>query len=236
MKTIRYSILFCLVAILFLGSRHAEAQVEIGVKFAPSITSNRTLAQDKYNFEGDGVGGGFGVGVMADYFFGANYAVSSGLMYNIKGGTVRYSYTQPIAPGALDGATSITMSGEDDLSLQYLEIPIALKLFTNEISTDTKLYFQAGGSLNTMLAAKVNDKKVDSEGDKFTKRFNLFEIDVLIGVGVERQIGVSTKLFGGITYHRGLTDVDDDHYAGIFKDDKVELKNDVFSLDFGIKF
>ncbi|MGV3541371.1 MAG: porin family protein [Rufibacter sp.] len=229
MKTFRYCLVFCLMAFLFLGSRQAKAQVEIGVKFTPSLAYNRTLAQDKYNFEGDGADLGFGVGVMVDYFFGANYALSSGLMYNIKGGTVSYSFIT-------DDAIGLPQSGKDELSLQYLEIPVALKLFTNEISTDTKLYFQAGGSLNTMLAAKVNDKKVDNEGDKFTERFNLFEIGVLIGAGAEWQIGTSTKLFGGITYHRGLTDIDDDYYAKTFGDDKVELKNDSFSLDFGIKF
>lgn len=229
MKTNRYYLVFPLLAILFFGSREASAQVEIGVKFTPSLTSNRTVAQDKYNFDGQGVSGGFGLGVVADYFFGTNYAVTSGLMYNIKGSTVKYTYTP-------DDAIGISQKIEEDLSLQYLEIPIALKLFTNEIATDTKLYFQAGGSLNTMLAAKVNDKKVDASGDKYTKQFNLFEVDVLVGAGVEYQLGTSTKLFAGVTYHRGLTDVDDSRYSRILRDDKVELMNNAFSLDFGIKF
>ena len=233
MNTFRYFLVFCLTAILFLTSRPAQAQVEIGVKFTPSLAYNRTLAQDKYNFKGDGADLGFGVGVMVDYFFGANYAVSSGLMYNIKGGTVAYDFMKEV--GGFAGVQQV--KGKDELSLQYLEIPVALKLFTNEIATDTKLYFQAGGSLNTMLAAKVNDKKVDpANGEKYTKRFNLFEIGVLIGAGTEWQLGTSTKLFGGVTYHRGLTDVDDDHYAKTFGDKNVELKNDSFSLDFGIKF
>lgn len=234
MKTIRYSTLVCLVTILFFGAHQASAQIEIGVKFTPSLTSNRTIAQDKYNFEGDGTSLGFGVGIMADYFFGVNYAVSTGVMYNIKGGNVSYNYTYP-DPNSIAGGT-IQLKGKDELDLQYLEIPIAVKLFTNEITPDTKLYFQAGTSLNTLLTAKVNDKKVDEQGNKFTERFNLFEVDVLIGVGAEWQLGTSTKLFGGVTYHRGLTDIDDDYYAGTFKDSKVELKNSSFSLDFGLKF
>ena len=233
MKMIRCITATAFALALFFSSNSASAQVEIGVKVSPSLAFSRTIAQDKYKFEAEGAKPGFGVGVVADYFFGANYAVSSGVTYNMKGGNVAYNYTYA-DPASVGG--TITKSGKDELSLQYLEIPIALKLFTNEITPETRFYFQAGTSLNTMLNAKVNEKKVDDGGDKFTKRFNTFEIDVLIGVGAEKKIGESTKLFAGITYHRGLTDADDAYYADLFGDDKVEVKNNSFSLDLGVKF
>ncbi|MFA1772283.1 porin family protein [Rufibacter glacialis] len=229
---IRFTPLVLVLAALLFCSQKATAQIEIGVKVSPSINSTRTIAKDQYNFKNKGADAGFGMGIIADYFFGANYAFSSGLIYNGKGGEVAYDYTIPTAGGT--GTTQ--MKGSDDISLQYLEIPVSLKLFTNEVAPDTRLYFQAGGSLNTMLAAKVNDKKVDSEGDKFTKRFNTFEVGAVLGAGAEWALGESTKLFGGLSYHRGLTDVDDDHYSGIFNDNKVELKSSSFALDFGIKF
>ncbi|MBC3540462.1 porin family protein [Rufibacter sediminis] len=231
MKMIRFTPLVLAFAALFCFSQEASAQVEIGVKVSPSVTSTRTIAKDQYNFKNDGAGVGFGLGVIADYFFGTNYAFSSGLLYNVKGGEVAYNYTQNV-----DGVTT-NKSGSDDINLQYLEIPLTLKLFTNEVAPETRLYFQAGGSLNTMLAAKVNDKKVeDSSGDKYTKRFNTFEIGAVLGAGAEWQLGQSTKVFGGLSYHRGLTDVDDNYYSGTFGDKKVELKNNSFALDFGIKF
>ncbi|QHL87765.1 outer membrane beta-barrel protein [Nibribacter ruber] len=233
MKMIRCITATAFALALVFSSHNASAQVEIGVKISPSLAFSRTIAQDKYKFDGEGAKPGFGIGVIADYFFGANYAVSSGLIYNIKGGNVAYNYSYP-DPASVGG--TITKSGKDELSLQYLEIPVALKLFTNEITPETRFYFQAGTSLNTMLNAKVNEKKVDPDGDKYTKRFNTFEIDVLIGIGAERNLGQSTKLFGGITYHRGLTDADDSYYSDLFGDDKVELKNNSFSLDLGIKF
>ncbi|GAB2552208.1 porin family protein [Rufibacter soli] len=232
MKMIRISSLIVVMATVLFCSQEAAAQVEIGVKVSPSVTSTRTIAKDQYNFKNDGAGVGFGLGVIADYFFGTNYALSTGLQYNVKGGEVAYDYTFPTSVGS--GTKRV--SGSDDINLQYIEIPVALKLFTNEVATDTRVYFLAGGSLNTLLAAKVNDKKVDSEGDKFTKRFNTFEIGALLGAGVEWQLGESTKVFGGLSYQRGLTDVDDDFYSGIFEDSKVELKNNTFSIDLGLKF
>ncbi|WP_197088600.1 porin family protein [Rufibacter radiotolerans] len=226
---IRISSMIVVMATVLFCSQEAAAQVEIGVKVSPSVTSTRTIAKDQYNFKNEGAGVGFGLGVIADYFFGTNYAFSTGLLYNVKGGEVSYSYK---GPNDLDKKPY-----SDDINLQYIEIPVALKLFTNEVATDTRVYFLAGGSLNTLLAAKVNDKKVDNDsGDKFTKRFNTFEIGALLGAGVEWQLGESTKVFGGLSYQRGLTDVDDDFYSGIFEDNKVELKNNTFSVDLGLKF
>ncbi|ALI99282.1 porin family protein [Rufibacter tibetensis] len=231
MKMIRFTPLVLFLAALLFGSQEASAQIEIGVKVSPSVTSTRTIAKEQYNFKNDGARVGFGMGVIADYFFGANYAFSSGLIYNIKGGNVAYDYRQS------SGTTQTIIEGSDDINLQYLEIPVSIKLFTNEISAGTRVYFQAGTSLNTLLAAKVNDRKVDNDtGDRFTQRFNTFEIGAILGAGVEKQLGQSTKLFGGLSYHRGLTDVDDDYYASIFSDSKVELKSSSFALDFGVKF
>ncbi|WP_181307863.1 porin family protein [Rufibacter sp. XAAS-G3-1] len=228
MKMIRFTPLVFILAALFFCSQEASAQVEIGVKVSPSVTSTRTIARDQYNFKNDGASAAFGMGIIADYFFGANYAFGSGLLYSTKGGEVSYDYS-PVA--------GTFLRASDDINLQYLEIPLTLKLFTNEISSGTRLYFQAGGSLNTMLAAKVNDRKVDNNsGDRYTKRFNTFEIAALLAAGAEWQLGQSTKLFGGISYHRGLTDIDNNYYSDLFSDKKVELKNSSFALDFGIKF
>jgi hypothetical protein len=231
MKMTRITSLFLVLFALLAFSEQAAAQIEIGVKISPSVASTRTIAKDQYNFKNEGARVGFGMGIIADYFFGTNYAFSTGLLYNVKGGEVSYDFSQTT------GSTNTRISGQDDINLQYLEIPVSLKLFTNEIAPDTRLYFQAGTSLNTMLAAKVNDKKVDNDtGDRFTKRFNTFEIGALLGAGAEWTLGESTKLFGGISYHRGLTDVDNDYYSSVFSDTKVELKNSSFALDFGIKF
>ncbi|GAB3822951.1 hypothetical protein GCM10028895_28750 [Pontibacter rugosus] len=150
-------------------------------------------------------------------------------MYRSKGAEISYNYTRSNGDGSTEN-----ISGKDDLTIQYIEIPLTLKLFTNEVAPGTVAYFQVGGSLNTKVAAQVNDKKViDSE--KVIKRFNIFEADVLLGGGAEFQMGQSTKLFAGLTYHRGLTDIDD-FYEKRLGDKNISIKNNSVSLDFGVKF
>jgi hypothetical protein len=208
----------------------ASAQIEIGLLVSPTISGNRFIAEDKYNMEKESSNLRLGVGVVADYFFAQNYAFSTGLIYRSKGSEISYNYTRQNSSGA-----TVTTSGKDDISVQYIELPLTLKLFTNEIAPATILYFQVGGSLNTKVAAKVNDKKV-IDGTKTSKRFNLFEADALIGGGTEFQFGESTKLFAGLTYHRGLSDIDNNYYSEVFGDKNVAVKNNSFSIDFGVKF
>lgn len=218
-----------LLTLFLVAGYAAQAQVEIGLMFSPTISGNRFVAEDKYKLNKENSSMHIGVGVVADYFFAQNYAFSTGLIYRGKGSEISYNYTREDGSGA-----TVTTRGQDDISLQYIELPVTLKLFTNEIAPSTIAYFQVGGSLNTKVAAQVNNKKViDSE--RVLKRFNIFEADVLIGGGVEYQMGQSTKLFGGLTYHRGLTDIDD-YYEKILSDKNISIKNNSVSLDVGVKF
>jgi len=216
--------------LLFLCAGYTSmAQVEIGLMLSPTITGNRFVAENKYNLEKESSGLHLGVGVIADYFFAQNYAFSTGLLFRGKGSEITYTYSHDDGSGA-----TVTTAGKDDIALQYLELPVTLKLFTNEIAPGAVAYFQVGGSLNTKVAAKVNDRKV-IDGEKVLKRFNIFETDVLLGGGVEYQMGQSTKIFAGLTYHRGLTDIDD-YYEKLLGDKNIALKNNSVSLDLGVKF
>jgi Outer membrane protein beta-barrel domain len=226
------------VCCLFMTSS-AFAQWEIGIKISPSIGSNRIVAPKELNFESLNSKTHFGGGVIADYFFGENYAFSTGLIYNGRGAGVKYNFTNTA------NGTSTPVQGSDEFGIQYLEIPVTLKLFTNDIATDTRLYFQAGGSLDPRISAKVNKDKLDPADKKYTSYFNLMDISALFGLGAEKQMGESTKIFGGFSYHRGLIDIDD-HYEEAFKNveingkridaKNIEIKNNYVSLDLGLKF
>ena len=213
--------------LLFLISGTAFAQWEIGIKITPSIATNRIVAPKELGFKTLNAKTHFGGGVIADYFFRENYALSTGIIYNSRGAGV--SYLQP--------NTTTGQRGSDEFSIQYLEIPVTLKLFTNEIGTDMKLYFQAGGSLDPRITAKVNNEKLDPNDEKYTRHFNIMDISVLLGSGVELQLGESTKVFGGLSYHRGLIDIDNFYEnKDQFNRNNISIKNNYVALDLGLKF
>ena len=213
----------------------ASAQVEIGLKVSPTITNLRAESTSKNAFGSDGSQLGFSGGLVIDYFFGENYAFSTGLALAGKGGSVRYTDYRNNGVGiGNDFQTSYKMS------TQYLQLPLSVKLFTNEIAPATRLYFQVGGSLNVPIGTRINGSKFYTDPATGTENkagdyVYFFDADAIVAAGAEYALGKSTKLFAGLGYHRGLVNID--HYFGSkrgFSD--VTIKNSSFGLDLGIKF
>ncbi|MCB2409501.1 porin family protein [Hymenobacter lucidus] len=227
-----------LLAMLTLGASAgtASAQVEIGLKLSPSITYLRADSPSALNFQNEKSKLSLGGGLVVDYFFGQNYAFSTGLWLTGKGGTISYRDRDPASV-----SSDPSLTREQKIGLQYLEVPISVKLFTNDIATDTKLYFQLGGTAGGVIATRINGEKRytdPSNGNAETessKHVIIPDLSGLVGAGVEYQLGQSTKVFGGISYHRGLVNIDKyfDKDRG-FQD--VTLKNNEVALDFGLKF
>lgn len=221
-----------LLSILFVGASTtiASAQVEIGLKLSPSLAHLSTDSPSATNFQSEGSKLRLGGGVIVDYFFGENYAFSTGLMLTGKGGSLSYQ----------DDALGTKQ--EREYSVQYLELPLTMKLYTNDVAPDTKLYFQIGGSANVGISAKINDRKYfDDPGTAATDetkalKYVIFpDASLLGGFGVEYQVGQSTKLLAGISYHRGLVNIDR-YFDNTRKFNGVTIKNNEFALDLGIKF
>jgi Outer membrane protein beta-barrel domain len=221
-----------LAAAFAAGILTASAQVEIGLKVSPSITSLRADGPSANPFSGGDSKVSFGGGLIVDYFFGENYALGTGLFLTGKGGS--YTYTEL---AGTPFATPVTQK----LTIQYLEVPATVKLFTNEVAPDVRLFFQLGASLAVPISARINDEKFFKDplkGNAETSAYShVFPVDAnaLLGLGAEYQLGTRTKVLGGLSYHRGLVDLD--HYFEKERDFKdVNIRNSVFSLDLGMKF
>lgn len=223
-----------LFALLLLGATAgtASAQVEIGLKLSPSIAYLRADSPQEYNFQAEKVKLGIGGGLVIDYFFGQNYAFGTGLQLTSKGGTIKYTRSfnavDPNDP-AISGQEATQRIG-----LQYLEVPVTVKLFTNDITTDTKLYFQVGGQLGGLLTARIDGDKFYRGAEKSRKHFIIPDVGLLGGLGAEYQVGQSTKIFAGLSYRHGLVNIDSYFDDLGYRD--VTLKNGEVALDLGIKF
>jgi hypothetical protein len=211
----------------------AFAQVEIGLKVSPSISYLRASSPSATAFQGESSKFSFGGGIFMDYFFGQNYAFNTGLFLTGKGGTI--SYVEP---------STLPLAGDrvsQKIAMQYLELPLTIKLFTNEVAPDTRVYFQVGGSLAVPVQTRINGEKnyIDAfnSNNETSAGSHVFDIDAnLIGaVGAEYQLGQSTKFLAGISYHHGLVDLDR-YFEKTRKFSDVSIKNSVFSLDLGLKF
>ena len=214
----------------------AFAQVEIGLKVSPSISYLRTDSPSGTSFSSESSKFSFGGGIFMDYFFGENYAFNTGLFLTGKGGTISYNET-----GNVFGSTPTSVRVEQKIAMQYLELPLTIKLFTNEVAPDTRIYFQVGGSLAVPVQVRINGDKYYTDlfngGNQTKAGSHVFDIDANLigGFGAEYQLGQSTKLLAGLSYHHGLIDTDR-YFEKTRNFDNVNIKNSVFALDLGLKF
>ncbi|GAA4493866.1 hypothetical protein GCM10023172_02990 [Hymenobacter ginsengisoli] len=214
----------------------AFAQVEIGLKVSPSISYLRTSSTSATSFQSESSKFSFGGGIFMDYFFGENYAFNTGLFLTGKGGTISYLDRNPLSMSQLPGTRV-----EQKIAIQYLELPLTLKLFTNEVAPATRIYFQVGGSLAVPVQSRINGEKYYTDpydnNNQTSASSHVLPVDAnLIGaVGAEYQLGKSTKFLAGLSYHHGLVDFDR-YFERTRNFSDVSIKNSVFSLDLGLKF
>ena len=218
MGKILLSVLLILATLnVFAQGPEENAKLKIGLKAGLAISSNRaTTNSDSLTASTDGVGGRLLFGPMFDFSIGDNYYVSTGIYYTSKRAGL-----------SVTNRNDNTVSTEVH-SLQYVQLPVALKLYTNEVALDTRIYFLVG----SQLEFNVNEKL--KKGDSFYIRdFRALDMSVNLGAGIEMRAGVNTSFFAGLSYTRGLTNTISQQAPA---DSKIILKNDLFSLDFGIKF
>lgn len=191
------------------------SQVTLGIKVSPTFSTNRIKStSDTTSINSDGAALRFAIGPIADYEFRENYFVSTGLLFVAK----------RVGIEAVSDQRTIT----EEYDLQYLQVPLTIKLFTNEVALDKKIYFQLGGTLEF----NINEPQKNQD-NLLIQDFLIFDSSLLAGMGMEYKVGVNTILFGGITYQRGLVNSVNKKAP---LDGDLSVKNDYFGIDFGVKF
>ncbi|HET8861108.1 porin family protein [Marivirga sp.] len=209
MKKLFFSVLFLFSVCI------AQAQVRFGFKTAPNISFNRINAEtDNTEFSTDGAGLRFQLGPIFDFEFKENHYFSTGLIFTSKRSAFIADST---------GATPERYN--EHYNPQYLQIPLTLKLYTEEIGLDKKIYFQFGGTV---------DFRTNNPGDeeKIVKSFKFMDLNSLLAIGLEYGIGIKTKVFGGLIYQRGLLNVINENIYN----DNFNLRNDFIGLELGLTF
>jgi opacity protein-like surface antigen len=128
-----------------------------------------------------------------------------------------------------------TNSGKDTIlpgkvleyKLQYISVPIGLKLKTNEIGYLT--YFTHLGiiaGVNIKATGEVEDYELENEN--ISDEIKLFNLGYYIGAGVEYSIGGNSAIVLGLTYTNGFVD--------ITKDTDNKVTNSNIAIRIGILF
>lgn len=200
-KIMKKTIVF-LVLLLTAGPLLADDDFgfRFGLNASPNLSWFRTETR---GYDNRGVDLGFSYGLIVDYEFAQNYAVTSGLNILSTGGKMRYRYLHE----------GVDTHKRRDYNLRYLELPLGLKLRTDEMGFMT-YYGQFGLGFGFNIRAKADDR-IYLEEDS-TLRFSEVDISdetrflrasLIIGAGAEYSLGGRTSLLGGITFHNSFANI-----------------------------
>ncbi len=173
-----------LVILLLIGLNLHAQDFRIGLTLSPSINFNKNFVKNSDgNFVSSDNSGGLGWkgGLLADYNFAGNYNIHSGLLIHSKNFNT-------------DAVSQ---------SLTTLEIPLALKLRTKEVTDNVHITGFFGGTFDINVAAKAKAGGAEVQN---IDQFNTFGMSFMAGVGGEYDLDFGS-VGVGVSYHLGFTDV-----------------------------
>lgn len=115
----------------------------------------------------------------------------------------------------------------NNYKLQHIQIPLTLRMLTDEIAIDKRIYVQIGSLMEVLV---YNDNT--NSRPVLIERFNPVTFTFYIGAGVEFHLGTRTLITTGLSYNRGISNMISEDNTG----NSILLKKDMFSLDIGIRF
>jgi hypothetical protein len=180
----------------------AQSKVKLGAHIDPVFSwfSPKTSQIAK-----DGARLGYNGGLIVEYYFAPNYALVTGLNLTQLGGNLLYKEEADITTG--EGShVLIPPKTTVAFNINYLTIPMALKLKSNEIGYFT-YYAEMGFSPQVNIGSRASSTGGALNKDNVSKEINAFNISYYFGGGIEYNIGGQTSLVAGIFFNNGFGDI-----------------------------
>jgi len=207
--------IFTIAMLVILLNNAVAAQTKLGIKISPSVISQRiTNTTDTSGINQSNASVSFPMMAVADIYIGKNYYLATGIGFISR----RMKFEKPYAP----------MDETIDLRVQYLQIPATLKLYTDEVALDKRLYFQFG----PLFEFKLHEKIVQgSLPEDFVPTGG--NIAMLFAAGMNILVSPNTAIEVGLNYSRGLLNIFEN--TGTNKD-IPDARSDLYGIDITMKF
>ena len=212
--------LYTLIALLFpvlASAQDGEKNFQLGFTASPNLGWAR-FSNAPSNFSTNGSKVGFAYGLIGDFGFSKNYFFSTA--FTITSINARVKET--------DG----TNTTESTIDMQYIEIPLTIKLKTNP-NAGKSFYGQFGVSGGINIKGKSDIKiKTATAVQENLKNQKLSDdyigrLGLVAGAGVQWDYQDNAKFITGLTFNNGFTN--------IFSKEP-SIKNSYLALTLGVMF
>ncbi|MAY84661.1 MAG: hypothetical protein CMP59_11055 [Flavobacteriales bacterium] len=188
-----------------------EKSFQLGLQVSPTFG---WIKPDVSGVDNEGTRFGFNFGITGDFNIAENYSISTGILIVNTGG--RMSYPDIVDFGTTSNPDQELGRSEVEIRLRYIELPLTLKLKTNQIGYWTyygqfgfgaAFNYDAEGDITSNSPNRQND--ISQEEVDFADEVNLFRASLIVGLGAEYNISGNTSLIFGLTFDNGFTNIFD---------------------------
>ena len=214
------------IIIAFFACSHAvygQGKMRFNVHVDPQFAWFKSSDNDKISPNGSIFQ--MQAGLQMDYYFQENYAFVLGFGINNLGGKLLYEDSASYSNGNQD--VNIEPGQEVKMNLQYLDIPVGLKLKTEELGYGT-FFLQLGFNPMFNINAHITSEDGVFEKEDIKASINTFSLAYHVGAGFEYRLGGNTALIWGVRWTSGLSDVSEN--------DGTNLSLRALSIHLGILF
>lgn len=202
--------LACILLLPFISkAQENDKNFDLGFTLSPNLS---WITNDGDKLVSDGAKPGFTYGVIADIGFAQNYFFSTGFTIT-----------------SLHSQAETAANSREKYKLQYIEIPLTLKLKSNTLN-QRRFYGQFGVGTGINIAAKKDVKSVGAttSGDdiSISSDVNAIRLGLVAGAGVEWNIGKNLSVLSGLSLNNAFTKT--------FKN--YDSKNPYLTLNLGLFF
>lgn len=202
--------LFALTIIL-----QAQEDIRFGFQLSPTFSWMNTNT-NRINSSGTNLG--LKMGMIGEFYFRENYAFVTGIGFGFnQGGTLQHEvggvyWTKTDLP--VDTLGDQNHGIKLKYGIQYVEIPLALKMRTREFGY-LRYFLQPGLNLGFKTQAQgkvIGVSEIDSQ-EKFNikKEVNILNLSWGVDGGIEYTLSENTSLVAGLGFQVGFADATNDN-------------------------
>jgi hypothetical protein len=217
------------IMILISGIINAQQKISFGLHADPVIS---WFSSDINEVENNGARPGFSFGLTFNKFFSPNYSFSTGISIINAGGRLVNTQTTDLQLGKKEYKLATVPAGKSVVyKIQYLTVPLGLKLQTNQIGYIT-FFSDIGLDPKVVIGGKADIPYLNIEGEPALRELKALNLSYHITGGIEYSLGGNTALILGLNFDNNFLDITKE--TGDQPKDKVSHK--LLSFRIGVNF
>jgi hypothetical protein len=217
---------FFIILIFMSILSNAQQKISFGLHADPVIS---WFSSDIKEVKNNGAAPGFNFGLTFNKYFTPNYSFSTGISLLNAGGRLISSDTVKME---FTNFTSTVLPGKTIVyKIQYLVIPVGLKLQTNQIGYVT-FFSDIGLDPKVVIGGKTDIASLNITGEKATTELRLFNLSYHVTAGIEYSLGGTTAMVVGLNFDNNFLDVTKDNGKQL----KDKIMHKILSFRLGINF